>query len=81
MIAWVDQTADLTTTVNTLFTHDARNNLATEAEYTSYAANGTPLPADGYTLTHYVYDQAGQLLSRYADGKAVESFAYDGLAG
>jgi YD repeat-containing protein len=36
-------------------------------------------PAPAVSRTYFVYDQAGNLLSRYADGQKAETFVYDGL--
>jgi YD repeat-containing protein len=50
---------------------------------TVFDVSFTPVEANGASAllsrTSFVYDQAGQLLSRQTDGQARESFVYDGL--
>lgn len=74
--------ADKSQTTRTDYGYDFRGNLATDISYIKVLANGVGDGASGFTQNQYVYDQAGQLLSRYTFGtpaNEVESYAYDGM--
>jgi len=60
-------------------TYDARGNIKTVVGYAASTSPGTPSTANGYSLTTYTYDQAGQLLSRQDYSRTAETFVYDGL--
>jgi YD repeat-containing protein len=73
VVNWITATNDLASIQVTSRTYDARGNLTIEHDAGNYG------DANGYTETRYVYDQAGQLLSRMLVGGATETFVYDGL--
>jgi YD repeat-containing protein len=68
------------------FHYDLRGNLDWTKSYGVADASG-PLTGEGYKLTTFIYDQAGQLLARTvgqpspgaAGAQNTESFVYDGL--
>lgn len=66
--------------LRTDFTYDSRGQLDKLTTYASVDVNGVGVTADGtQSVTQYVYDQAGNLLSK-VDGRLNRiSYAYDGL--
>jgi len=60
-------------------TYDARGNILNVVGYGKSTAPGTGSTANGYSLTNYFYDQAGQLLSSQDYTHGAETFVYDGL--
>ncbi len=72
-------TTDRTQTSMTLFLYDARGNLAQKQTFAATNADGTINRDGGYTHEYFVYDAAGQLLSREVAGRAKETYSYDGL--
>lgn len=63
-------------------TYDFRGNIATVTTYAKTDASGVGLTSAGndFTQITYIYDQAGNLLSRqYNDGGTAETFVYDGM--
>jgi YD repeat-containing protein len=77
--AWRNGLADRSSTKITVNSYDARDNLVSTTSYGAATAAGDPSSAEGFTRATYAYNQAGQLLSRFADGQASETFIYDGL--
>ncbi|MDR3438076.1 hypothetical protein, partial [Telmatospirillum sp.] len=62
------------------YTYDARGNLTTATTYSATDANGNGLTTSPYTKTTYVYDQAGELISKLLnDGSSAQAYVYDGL--
>jgi len=72
-------TTDRTQSAVTQFLYDARGNLAQKISYGATSAEGAASQADGYTHEYFIYDAAGQLLSRGPAGRAKETYSYDGL--
>lgn len=75
---WRDST-DRTQTSTTQFLYDARGNLAQKLTFAATNADGTINRDGGYTHEYFIYDAAGQLLSRGPAGRAKETYSYDGL--
>jgi YD repeat-containing protein len=68
------------TAVNQVYTqYDARGNISAVTTYAASTSPGNASTANGTTSTVYIYDQAGQLLSRKAYQRTAETFVYDGL--
>ncbi|KQM61735.1 MULTISPECIES: LysM peptidoglycan-binding domain-containing protein [unclassified Sphingomonas] len=63
----------------TQFYYDARGNLAQKISYGATNADGGANRDSGYTHEYFIYDAAGQLLSRGPAGRAKETYSYDGL--
>lgn len=76
---WASGLSDKTQFENTARTFDARGDLLTETEYASDLSTGAPNTSGSKKTTSYVYDNAGQLLSRTVSGLNTETFVYDGL--
>lgn len=77
--SWRDALADPTQINHTQRAYDARGNI-----YQSIRWGAADGPVDvntdeGIGFVSYVYDQAGQLLSRQRAGEGAETFLYDGL--
>jgi YD repeat-containing protein len=68
-----------TLTLNSTRTYDIRGNLTREKSYSSALSTGAEDTTGGYKQTDYLYDQAGQLLSRKVTGLNAENYVYDGL--
>jgi YD repeat-containing protein len=79
MTTWLAGISDKSNVENTAYTYDARGNLAYERTHDAATSTGAPDTTKGYRETHYVYDQAGQLLRRTVTGLNTEYFHYDGL--
>jgi len=77
--AWRDAIPDRSSTKIATHLYDARGNLTQTNRHTTSLAGGGATSAAGISQTYYTYDQAGQLLSRRADGEFAETFVYDGL--
>ncbi|MCX8475480.1 MAG: hypothetical protein MT490_06745, partial [Sphingomonas sp.] len=77
--AWSDGIADKSATRLRQNSYDARGNLIQTIDWGATNADGTPSTTGDYKLTRYVYDQAGQLLSRTVAGMGQESCVHDGL--
>lgn len=76
---WIAAMPDRTNTVNTEYYYDDHGNLY---EVTKYSQSGPGIPNYGrgsVSDISYIYDQAGQLLSRTVNGLNTETFVYDGL--
>jgi YD repeat-containing protein len=76
---WVSSLSDKTTITNSFHDYDTRGNLSIEKFYNVAGSTGAADSAGGYKQVNYVYDQAGQLLSRVVNGLNTETFVYDGL--
>lgn len=72
-------TTDRTQSAITQFLYDARGNLAQKVGFGATNADGTINRDFGYTHEYFVYDAAGQLLSRGPAGRTKDTFIYDGL--
>jgi YD repeat-containing protein len=79
LVNWRNALTDRSSTKFTTHVYDARGALADTYHYAVANADGTPSTAQGYDRVHYVYDQAGRLISRYTLGQNTETFVYDGL--
>ena len=79
LLTWAGN-VDLTTTGRTEWTYDARGNVQTVASYSKVLSTGAFDTASELNQVTYVYDQAGNLLSRQSLGSTrAETFIYDGL--
>ena len=79
---WVTAISDKSTSTRTDTTYDFRGNVSTVTAYakTDTSGNGLTSTGNDYSRITYVYDQAGNLLSKLVnDGSAAETYAYDGL--
>jgi YD repeat-containing protein len=77
---WVAGIGDKSTTHRTQFEYDYRGNLAAEKSYSRLLSTGLFDTSSELSQTTYVYDQAGNLLSKLVNGSsATETFLYDGL--
>jgi YD repeat-containing protein len=79
MDSWRNGLADRSSTKIVVNGYDSRGNLASTTSYGAATAAGDPTTSEGYSRANFVYDQAGQLLSRTVDGRSTERFVYDGL--
>ncbi|WEJ98121.1 MAG: LysM peptidoglycan-binding domain-containing protein [Candidatus Sphingomonas phytovorans] len=81
MNAWFKGIPDRSGTVILRDLPDARGNTRFKREFSTalVIGNGSPDLTAPYAHTDYVYDQAGQLLSRTTTGLGIETFVYDGL--
>ena len=80
LIAWAAAISDKSTVERTDATYDFRGNVQTVTTYSKTLSDGTGDLGSTYSRTFYVYDQAGNLLSRQIAGQTgVETFVYDGL--
>lgn len=79
MNSWVSGLSDPTAVNQRQTTYDSRGNIKTVIAYGASTSPGNASTANGYSYTDYVYDQAGQLLSRRDYQHAAETFVYDGL--
>lgn len=70
---------DRTQSSMTQFVYDARGNLTQKITYGATNSDGSASKENGYTHEYFVYDAAGQLLSRGPAGRAKETYSYDGL--
>lgn len=77
--AWSSSLADKTTNIIENYGRDARGNIVTSRKSSAALAAGTVDTSQPASITRYVYDQAGQLLSRTVTGLNTETFLYDGL--
>lgn len=78
--AWASALTDKTAAQITETVYDFRGNVAQTVAYSTVLATGVGDGGSPITVTNYIYDQAGQLLSRHAVGASnAETFIYDGL--
>jgi YD repeat-containing protein len=78
--AWSDGLADKSLARRTQTTYDHRGNVSSVISYSKLLSSGAFDTGSALTQTNYVYDRAGNLLSRVAVGSpAIETFVYDGL--
>ncbi|HEX8620555.1 MAG TPA: LysM peptidoglycan-binding domain-containing protein [Allosphingosinicella sp.] len=76
---WRNGLGDLSSTMITQYTYNARGSLSSVTAYGAATAAGSATTAEGYSRTDFVYDPAGRLLSRMVEGQRAETFVYDGL--
>ena len=80
LATWATGIADKTTIARTDATYDFRGNVGSVTTYSKTLSDGSGDLGSTYTRTLYVYDPAGNLLSRQIVGQSgSESFLYDGL--
>lgn len=79
MNTWRDALSDRSTTKIEKYVYDARGGLTDTYSYGAANTGGVAVDTEGKCETHYVYDQAGQLLQRDTVPLATEHFVYDGL--
>jgi len=80
MAVWVTGLADKSTVQRTDFTYDFRGNLATSTAWSATNVSGNGLSSATSTVTTFVYDQFGLLLSKQISGRTgSEVYTYDGL--
>jgi YD repeat-containing protein len=77
--AWRDALTDRSSIKQTSYTYDARGNQTELRNFGAATAAGATATTEGWSRVYTSYDQAGRLLSRYAEGETAESFIYDGL--
>ena len=77
--AWRDAIPDRSSVKILQYIYDPRGNVSRTVNYGSATAAGAASISAGYSSVWYGYDQAGQLLSRYNEGEAAETYLYDGL--
>ena len=79
MLSWRSALGDRSSTQQTLYYYDARGSMIRSDSFGAATSGGGTTSAEGYSRTHYTYDQGGQLLSSRIDGDSESSFVYDGL--
>jgi YD repeat-containing protein len=79
LTSWESAQSDKTTRVIETFGRDARGGLVTDTSYAAADSSGNAITTAGETIDHFVYDQAGRLLTRYRNDNNQEQFVYDGL--
>lgn len=79
VVSWQVAIVDKTTTIIKNQPPDARGNLAVIRTSSAANSSGTIDTTQPFSLTTFVYDQAGQMLSRTTTGLGTETFVYDGL--
>ncbi len=79
MESWVGGLADLSSVQITQNSYDARGGVISTTSYGAADASGAPLTSEGVTTSYNIFDQAGRLLERHAEGQASETFVYDGM--
>ena len=87
LTVWVSNTANKVQEHRTDYTYDFRGQLSSTVVYGSFTAEGYPISA--VVVTHYVYDQAGNLLQTIAplgqgqdalqQAAQTTTYTYDGL--
>ena len=77
--SWRDGIADRSSTKITRNLYDARGNLTSTIHHGIASAAGGALTTEGTSQVNFTYDQAGQLLSTYAQGQNIQTYVYDGL--
>ncbi|HWW08336.1 hypothetical protein, partial [Collimonas sp.] len=76
--AWAGS-QDQTQTTRVDMVYDARGQLQTASSWSAVDASGNGVANGSQTVTQYLYDQAGQLLSTIAGSGGVTQYTYDGL--
>ena len=76
---WVAPLSDTTAINMQTFAYDGRGGLSSSYNYSAVTLRGGATVADGLTINHFIYDQAGQLKSRWQPGVSAETYLYDGL--
>jgi YD repeat-containing protein len=77
--AWRDGIADRSSTKISRNLYDARGNLVSTILYGIASAAGGASTTEGTSQANFTYDQAGRLLSTYAQGQNAQTYVYDGL--
>ncbi len=79
--SWLSAITNKSTCARSDMTYDVRGNIATVTTYSAVdSTTGVGITTQPYTVVTYVYDQAGNLLTRQTSGIAnTEVFTYDGL--
>jgi YD repeat-containing protein len=78
MSTWVDG-QDKARTLRTDLSYDARGQLQRQAVYAAVSADGSGIADGTQSVTQYVYDRAGLLLSTVSATNGSTRYAYDGL--
>lgn len=77
---WVGALSDKTKGQRVDTTYFFNGDIQTVTQYSALLSTGAGDTSAAKTVTHYVYDQQGRLVSRYVDGMSgTEAFTYDGL--
>jgi YD repeat-containing protein len=77
---WVSGISDKSTTKRTDTTYDFRGNVSTVTAFSKVLSTGVGDTGSDLSTATYVYDQAGNLLSKQPNGTGpTESYVYDGL--
>ena len=78
--SWAAGIGDKSTTRRTQTAYDYRGNISTVKSYSKLLTSGAFDTSSELSQTTYVYDQAGNLLSKLVNGSsATETFIHDGL--
>jgi YD repeat-containing protein len=78
MQAWV-ASIDKSQSIRADMTYDFRGLLATATTYSSVDSTGAGVLDGTQSVTHYVYDQAGNLLQSISPSAGTTTYVYDGL--
>jgi len=79
MTSWVGGLADKSWVQKTKYLYDARGAVTSVTSYGIANSSGTEQTGEGTSVTSFVYDQAGQLLSSYAGANTATTYLYDGM--
>jgi YD repeat-containing protein len=80
LTTWVNGIGDKSTTLRSQTEYDFRGNVTTVKSYSKLLSSGQFDTSSELSQTLYVYDPAGNLLTRQINGSsATETFVYDGL--
>lgn len=79
MTSWVTGLPSKSWVQKTKYLYDARGAVQSVTTYGIANAAGTEQTSDGTSVTSFVYDEAGQLLSSYAGANTATSYVYDGM--
>ena len=80
LMAWVSGLTNLTASQRTDIAYDFRGNVATVTNYERLTSSGAGDTTGAVSVTTYVYDQSGRLLSeRTPTAAAPKTYVYDGL--
>jgi YD repeat-containing protein len=79
MTTWVGGLSDKSWVQKTKYLYDARGAVTSATSYGIANSGGTEQTSEGTSVTSFVYDQAGQLLSSYSGANTATTYVYDGM--
>ncbi len=79
MTAWTGGLTDKSWVQRIDYTYDVRLGLVKATSYGIASSAGAGQSTQGMGQVNYIYDQAGKLLSSYANGQAATTYVYDGM--